>query len=105
MPGHWAINGRFLAQQMTGVQRYAREIVRAMDRLLAWHPGIARHLDLELLIPPDAVSDLPLTAIRSRTIGRFGGHLWEQAVLPANVSGGLLSLCNTAQVLASKHIV
>lgn len=105
MPGHWAINGRFLAQQMTGVQRYAREIVRAMDRLLAWHPGIARHLDLELLIPPDAVSDLPLSAIRSRTIGRFGGHLWEQAVLPANVSGGLLSLCNTGPVLASKHIV
>lgn len=105
MRRHWAINGRFLAQQMTGVQRYAREIVCAMDRLLAQHPGIAHHLDLELLVPPDAASALPLSAIRTRTIGRFGGHPWEQAVLPANVSGGLLSLCNTGPVLASKHIV
>lgn len=105
MRRHWAINGRFLAQPLTGVQRYAREIVRAMDRLLAAHPGIARHLDLELLMPPDAVDDLGLTAIRSRSIGRFGGHPWEQATLPASISGGLLSLCNTGPVLAGKHIV
>lgn len=105
MRRHWAINGRFLAQQMTGVQRYARETVCAMDRLLARHPGIAHHLNLELLVPPDAIFDLPLSAIRTRTIGRFGGHPWEQAILPANVRGGLLSLCNTGPVLASKHIV
>lgn len=29
------INGRFLMQPVTGVQRVAREVVRAMDRLLA----------------------------------------------------------------------
>lgn len=105
MRQHWAINGRFLAQPMTGVQRYAREIVCAMDRLLAHHPGFARHLDLELLMPPGAVDDLALSAIRSRTVGKFGGHPWEQAVLPAHVSGGLLSLCNTGPVLARKQIV
>ncbi|WP_269930504.1 glycosyltransferase family 4 protein [Aminobacter sp. HY435] len=105
MRRHWAINGRFLAQPLTGVQRYAREIVRAMDRLLARHPGIASHLDLEVLMPPDAVDDLALTAIPSRRIGRFGGHPWEQAILPASVTGGLLSLCNTGPVLAGKHIV
>lgn len=105
MGRHWAINGRFLAQPMTGVQRYARQIVTALDRLLATHPGIARHLDLEILLPPDAMMDLELSAIRSRRIGRFGGHPWEQAVLPGHVEGGLLSLCNTGPVLAAKHIV
>ncbi|WP_197086711.1 hypothetical protein [Bradyrhizobium sp. LTSPM299] len=29
------INGRFLSQKLTGVQRYAAEIVKAMDGLLA----------------------------------------------------------------------
>ena len=28
MPRHWTINGRFLTQKLTGVQRYGREIVR-----------------------------------------------------------------------------
>lgn len=102
---HWAINGRFLAQPMTGVQRYAREIVSAMDRLLARHPGIARHLDLELLMPSDAIDDLELSAIRSRRIGRLSGHPWEQAILPASLDGGLLSLCNTGPILAARHIV
>ena len=34
-PRHWAINGRFLTQRMTGVQRYANEIVMALDGLLS----------------------------------------------------------------------
>jgi hypothetical protein len=31
MTRHWSINGRFLSQPLTGVQRYAREIVRELD--------------------------------------------------------------------------
>ena len=34
-----------------------------------------------------------------------GGHLWEQLALPQNVSGGLISLCNTGPIALSKHIV
>ena len=30
----WTINGRFLTQPVTGVQRYAREIVTALDQLI-----------------------------------------------------------------------
>jgi hypothetical protein len=33
----WAINGRFLTQRITGVQRHAYEIVSAMDAILS--PG------------------------------------------------------------------
>jgi glycosyltransferase involved in cell wall biosynthesis len=106
MRQYWAINGRFLAQNLTGVQRYARQIVTELDRLLASHPEIARSLSLELLAPPDATLDLPLSVISTRTVGPLRGHLWEQLVLPANLHGrGLLSLCNTGPVLADKQIV
>ena len=30
----WTINGRFLTQPLTGVQRYARETIAALDRLI-----------------------------------------------------------------------
>jgi hypothetical protein len=35
----WAINGRFLAQRMTGVQRCAYEIVAALDGILSQKNG------------------------------------------------------------------
>ena len=105
MTRHWAINGRFLAQSVTGVQRYAREIVCAIDRRLANNPAIGSHLDVEVLMPPNAVVDFALSAIRLRVVGRLSGHAWEQAELPLHVKGGLLSLCNTGPVLSRKHIV
>ncbi|MDH6229819.1 glycosyltransferase involved in cell wall biosynthesis [Mesorhizobium soli] len=106
MRQYWAINGRFLAQKLTGVQRYARQIVTELDQLLTSHPEIARGLNLELLAPPDATLDLPLSVISTRTVGPLRGHLWEQLVLPANLHGrGLLSLCNTGPVLANTQIV
>jgi glycosyltransferase involved in cell wall biosynthesis len=105
MDRQWAINGRFLTQSVTGVQRYAREIVRALDLLVGRHHPLADGLRLEMLIPPDA-KDIPtLNAIRVRPVGRFGGHLWEQAVLPVHARTGLVSLCNTGPVAARKHIV
>jgi glycosyltransferase involved in cell wall biosynthesis len=106
MKRHWSINGRFLAQPMTGVQRYAHEIVRALDILLAENP---RELEVELLTPPGTEATLPLRNISARPIGRFGGrlggHLWEQVSLPSGVRGGLLSLCNTGPVALSRQIV
>jgi glycosyltransferase involved in cell wall biosynthesis len=106
MVRHWTINGRFLSQPMTGVQRYAHEIVCALDSLLGEQSPLARGLEIELLIPPGAENPLRLEAIVSRTVGRIGGHVWEQAVLPANLNGGgLLSLCNTGPLAARKHIV
>lgn len=105
MKRHWAINGRFLSQPVTGVQRYAREITRALDSLLANRPGLAEELELELLVPPNISELLDLQVIKTRKIGRAGGHIWEQFVLPANVDGGLLSLCNTGPIAIKKHIV
>ena len=105
MPRHWTINGRFLAQPLTGVQRYAYEIVRQLDALLVEQPQLTYDLDIELAVPQDASEAMPLAAIRSRTIGGMGGHKWEQTSLPAHVKGGLVSLCNTGPLAIRKQIV
>ncbi|HZT48285.1 MAG TPA: glycosyltransferase family 1 protein, partial [Hyphomicrobiaceae bacterium] len=106
MARRWSINGRFVTQPLTGVQRYAREIVTALDHWLAEAHPLARGLSVELLVPPSAAGDLPrLEAIRVRSVGRLRGHAWEQVELPAHARGGLLSLCNTGPLLARRQIV
>jgi glycosyltransferase involved in cell wall biosynthesis len=101
----WSINGRFLTQPLSGVQRYAREIVRALDALVAEGHEHARDLSVELLVPPGLVRPLPLTAITTRRVGKSGGQAWEQLTLPRAPLGGLLSLGNTGPVAARNHIV
>lgn len=100
---HWTINGRFLAQPMTGVQRYARGIVAALDAELA--DGARAAPTVEILAPPGAADDLGLKAIAVRTVGRLHGHAWEQIELPRHARGGLLSLCNTGPLLHRRQIV
>ena len=96
----FTINGRFLTQPMTGVQRYAREIVTAMDGLLESESGIVR-----LTTPPGVSSPLRLKAIAVASRGSIGGHLWEQTVLPASTRDPLLHLCNTAPAISQGHVV
>ena len=103
MAHHWAINGRFLSQSLTGVQRYAKQVVHTLDTILG-ERGTG-DLDLEILAPPDAVHSTELRNIGIRVIGRFGGHTWEQSVLRAHARGGLLSLCNTGPIWHRRHIV
>jgi glycosyltransferase involved in cell wall biosynthesis len=106
MARKWCINGRFLGQPLTGVQRYAREIVAALDRHLADGHPLARDLDLALVVPGDAPAPSALRAIRTLNAGRAGGHAWEQTALAAQArGGGLLSLCNTGPLTHRKHIV
>ncbi|MCA1490362.1 glycosyltransferase family 4 protein [Ensifer sp. NBAIM29] len=100
----WTVNGRFLAQPLTGVQRYAFEIVRALDELLVERPFLARGLKVDLLAPAEA--KIPsLKAIRTHVITPMRGHLWEQTALATHVRGGLLSLCNTGPLGIRKQIL
>lgn len=90
------INGRFLTQGVTGVQRYARELLRAFDDLLDHRSDIA----VRLLTPPIPAADLPpLRNIRHVAVGSRQGHLWEQLDLPRHVGDATL-FCpgNTAPV-------
>ncbi len=96
----FTINGRFLTQPMTGVQRYAREIVSAMDGLLEGEPGLVR-----LATPPGVATALSLQAIAVESRGRIGGHLWEQTILPASTRDVTLNLGNTAPAIGRGHVV
>lgn len=95
----FAINGRFLCQPVTGVQRVAREIVREIDDLLTSGELVA---DVELISPPDTdVSALCLKAVSVRPVGVMRDARWEQFILPRYTAGvPLLCLGNTAPLRA-----
>ncbi len=90
------INGRFLSQPATGVQRVAREFVRALDRLLG--EGRLPHVQARLVAQDDAdPAPLELRHVTFDAAPGARGHLWEQRVLPHHVRGGtLLCLGNSA---------
>ncbi|MDR3465944.1 MAG: glycosyltransferase family 1 protein [Xanthobacteraceae bacterium] len=101
------INGRFLSQPLTGVQRYAAEIVTAIDQLLAAGraPEQLLRAEWELVAPPDAELSLSLDRIATRRTGRRHGHLWDQLDLMRAASGGMLiSLANAGPVLHPDHL-
>lgn len=96
------INGRFLTQPITGVQRYAIELVKALDKLLAEEqsPKLGRWI---LAAPQNTIHELPLKKIKMEKFGLLTGHAWEQTELPLYVKGALLlNLCNTGP-LAKKN--
>src|SRR5690348_2390608 len=102
--GRVYLNGRFLLQAVTGVQRYAAEIAAALDRLLAEsRPG----RPVVMLSPRGSPGAPPsYRLIRHRAFGRLQGHLWEQLELPAAARDGfLVSLGNTGPVLQRRQLI
>lgn len=101
-----AINGRFLAQRLTGVQRYARELVRALDAKLAARAAAGDPWPAEILLPPDGEEPAPFRHIAVRRVGRRRGHAWEQLDLPRAARGALLlNLGNTGPLLHPRQVV
>jgi glycosyltransferase involved in cell wall biosynthesis len=95
------LNGRFLGRRTTGVERFSRCLVAAVDKRL---PVDA---DWTLLCPPD-VEAPSLERIRVRHVGARGlaPHLWEQTVLPAAAASGLLvGLAGSAPLVARRQLV
>lgn len=90
------INGRFLTQGITGVQRFAHEIIRELDKIVK--PG-----KYKILVPKNIIyNKLKYKNIEIEVCGNFVGHLWEQLELPFYVKkydGKLLNLCNTAPII------
>lgn len=93
------INGRFLAQPTTGVQRVAREITREIDGLVAEGES---DLTVRIVCQNRAqFDDLPLRAIKIERLSGPPGHLWEQTVLPGAVGRStLLCLGNSAPIVS-----
>lgn len=69
MNQHLTVNARFMTQRLTGVQRYAVEMCQALEP----------HLNVRLLHPRRPIQT-PVN-LPSQSLGRFGGHLWEQTEL------------------------
>jgi glycosyltransferase involved in cell wall biosynthesis len=91
------INGRFLTQSITGVQRYARELVQALDGMLPAVPGV----EITVMCPHLAAAPPAWRNIELRQVGRLQGHAWEQLELPWCARGATL-FCpgNTAPALS-----
>lgn len=101
----WAINGRFLTQRMTGVQRYAYEIVAALDAILSQNGDLADRLPMRIILPPGAEAIPGLSKIGVCRTSFGSGHAWDQLGLPLYVGAGLLSLGNLGPVITRNHIV
>ena len=94
-----SFNGRFLLAPPTGVQRVARELIRAFDQL------DIEDQDVELVCPKNVSVDFELNNITIRSAGRLTSHLWEQFELPRLTKGRLLiNLCNLGPVFAKDAI-
>lgn len=92
-----AIDGRFLVQDVTGVQKVAIEFVRALDVMLA--AGELPGLEVVVLAPRNGtlVTTPDYKVVELRREGRWSGHAWEQLELPRLVgSDPLLCLGNLA---------
>lgn len=100
------VNGRFLQQPLTGVQRYARELLRAVDQLIEAGEIAPSALQVTCLTPPGVVSDENWKHIAVRASGRLPGNLWEQVDLAwGGRDGVLFSPCNTGPFLTAGQVV
>lgn len=98
------INGRFLTQRITGVQRYAHEVLKAIDTLLV--QGEIKEISFEILTPKTEITSGSYQSIPIRKVGYLKGHFWEQIELPFYTKNNLLiNLCNTAPIVKLKQLV
>lgn len=98
------INGRFITQKLTGVQRYALEITKSLDSLLENFT-----LPVELVIPQN-ISDKAFPILKNiiiKSIGINSGIKWEQLDLSTYIKSekGLgVHLCNSVPIFSPKGI-
>jgi len=100
------INGRFLGRRPTGVDRYAIEVIRALEGLLHQGDPDLRPYSFEILAPVGTPQPEGLRHIRFRCAGMGRGYAWEQLELPRALHGRwLLNLCNTAPLIVQRQTV
>ncbi|MGE5452618.1 MAG: glycosyltransferase family 4 protein [Acidobacteriota bacterium] len=98
------INGRFLTRPVTGVERFAGELLTALDRLVT--SGQIQMPTMEIVVPKGHPLKLAFDSFPIREIGHRQGHLWEQLDLPRYCGKRfLVNLCNTGPVSMSHQAV
>lgn len=100
-------NGRFLTQSITGVQRFAIELLKDFDHLLDRQPNLRKKYIFKLITPKNTLeTDLGLKHIQLVSKGFLKGHFWEQLQLPFLVKKrGLINLCNTGPAFKRNQLV
>ncbi|MFA0927472.1 glycosyltransferase family 1 protein [Pseudomonas syringae pv. tagetis] len=93
------INSRFLTQDVSGVQRYAEQMCRALKRLRD---------DLVFVAPHNIKLHDCANALQAQRIGHSTGHVWEQIDLPLHLkrqgSPLLISISNTGPMFYGNQI-
>lgn len=95
------INGRFLTQRITGVQRVGIELVKRMDKLV--EPG-----QMAILTPPEIINHIELKNIEIITIGKKSNNYWVQWVFPKYVKmhqGVSLTISGLAPFIAPYYFM
>lgn len=93
------INGKFLSQQLTGVQRVAYELIRHID-----HNSIEKN-NFELALPRGA-KKMNVENITQKRIGLLKGNAWEQISLPMYAGKKrILNLGNVAPLISPNCII
>jgi glycosyltransferase involved in cell wall biosynthesis len=100
------INGKFMAQSVTGVQRAAHEMVLALDRAMV-RGDVDAPAQCVLLCPPGAQAfELKRIQVRRWGLSLRSLQAWEQLVLPWAVRRGvLLNLSGSAPWWAPQRSV
>jgi glycosyltransferase involved in cell wall biosynthesis len=99
-------NGRFLTQPVTGVQRYAIEVLKKFDELISEKIDQNKY-SFNIICPNvDLISNIQFKHIQVKKVGNCKGHIWEQTVLPLVTRKNLLvNLCNTGPIFHKNQIV
>ncbi|CAI0765414.1 Mannosylfructose-phosphate synthase [Serratia marcescens] len=93
------VNGRFLTQEVTGVQRFAIQILLNLIKIRD---------DIVVLCPKTTPDNEITKAFNIKRIGRLSGQLWEQTELflfMVRNGNVLLSFCNTAPIGFFNNII
>ncbi|MFQ5786419.1 MAG: glycosyltransferase family 4 protein, partial [Thermodesulfobacteriota bacterium] len=99
-------NARLFQHRITGVQRYAIELLKTLDLLIDRGEIGLGDSSLIMLAPAKVKSSLCFKHLQFRQVGLLHGHLWEQIELPFYARNGLLvNLCNTAPLFKRDQIV
>lgn len=93
------INGKFLSQSLSGVQRFASDFCNTL-----------KDKNKYLILAPRAVNYNSFHNITIKKIGFFEGHFWEQIELPLYLylnskKNILINLCNLAPIFYKYNIV
>lgn len=100
------INGRFVTQRTSGVQRFAWEVVHALD--LELREGTSELADRNwiLVVPTEPPPGIHLRRIAIRVVGGATGHIWDQLVLARAARGGIVvNLTNGGPLMHPRSVV